>query len=337
VTRLAAFFGLAAIAFAGMASAQPSWIIQEILPAAKAEGEMTIYASMNEEEALPYWKVFEDATGIKAHFVRLSDANIHARIAIEARARAKSWDLVATTPAYDLPEGVLAQFDPPEGKNLISQARGSDRRWYGVNAHYNAPAYNTGLVKPSDLPRTYEDFLGHKEWSGKIAIDATDSEWLGGLFKYYGEERGRNLAREIVTTLKPVVIDGRLNVARAVGAGEYVIALNNFLALTINMKLSGAPTNFWVVEPVSLAFGSVGISTQAPHPNAALLAANYMLSRDAQAFLTRRGRLPTRSDVETNPPGVLDGFRDKKIVFAITPAEERKRMQMTFNEIFRPR
>src|SRR5258708_22007336 len=104
----------------------------DILAAAKAEGELTIYASMNEEEALPYWKVFEDATGIKVNFVRSSDANIRARIAIEARARQRSWDLVATTPVYNLPDELLLQFEPPQAKNLIPSARGPNRRSYGV-------------------------------------------------------------------------------------------------------------------------------------------------------------------------------------------------------------
>jgi iron(III) transport system substrate-binding protein len=336
-TRVAAMFVIGVSAFAAPVHAQPSWIMPDILAAAKAEGELVIYASMNEEEALPYWKVFEDTTGIKVHFVRMSDANIRARIAIEARARQRSWDLVTTTPVYRLPDDVLLQFEPPEAKHVIAQARSSNRRWYGVTGQYNAPAYNTKLVKKTELPKTYEEFLDRKEWAGKIAIDATDSEWLTGIFKHYGDERGRKLARDIASTLKPVVIDGHLNIARSVGAGEYWIALNNYVPLTVNVMLSGAPTDFWALDPVGLAFGSVGISTQAPHPKAALLAANYMLSREGQQFLTRKGRLPTRADVETNPPGIIDILRQKTIVVTISSAEEQKAMQTTFNEIFRPR
>jgi len=109
------------------------------------------------------------------------------------------------------------------------------------------------------------------------------------------------------------------------------------VALTVNVKLSGAPTDFWAVDPVALIFASVGISAQAPHPNAALLAANFMLSREGQQFLTRRGRLPTRGDVETNPPGIVDGLRQRKIDFTLSSADEQKKMQQVFNEIFRPR
>ena len=168
------------------------WIVPDLLAAAKAEGNaLTIYASMNEEEAFPYWKVFEDATGIKVSFVRMSDATLQSRIAVEYRARQRTWDLVATTPVYRIPDDILLQFDPPEAKALIAQARAPNRRWYGVYGNYNAPAYNTNFVKTADLPKTYEQFLDHKEWTGKIAIDATDSEWLTGIFKHYGEERGR--------------------------------------------------------------------------------------------------------------------------------------------------
>jgi iron(III) transport system substrate-binding protein len=316
---------------------QPSWIIPDLLAPAKAEGELVIYGSMNEEEALPYWKIFEDVTGIKVAFVRSSDANLRARIAIEARARQRTWDLVTTTPVYRLPEELLLQFDPPEAKNIIPQARAANRRWYGYYGNYNSPAYNTKFVKADELPRSYEEFLNHKEWAGRIAIDVTDSEWLTGMFKLYGEERGKKLVQDIATQLKPVVVDGHLNLARSVGAGEYWVALNNYVPLTINVKLAGAPTDFWALDPVGLAFGSVGVAAQAPHPKAALLAANYMLSREGQQFLTKKGRLPSRPDVETNPPGIIETLSQKKIVVTISSAEEQRRMQTTFNEIFRPR
>ena len=103
------------------------------------------------------------------------------------------------------------------------------------------------------------------------------------------------------------------------------------------MKLSGAPTDFGALDPVTLAFGGVGISAHSPHPKAAQLAVNYMLSREGQQFLTRKGRLPTRTDVETNPPGVLDSLRQKTIVVPMSSAEDQRKMQATFNEIFRPR
>jgi ABC-type Fe3+ transport system substrate-binding protein len=107
--------------------------------------------------------------------------------------------------------------------------------------------------------------------------------------------------------------------------------------LTVNVKLAGGPTDFWALDPVALAFGSIGVNTQAPHPKAALLAANFMLSREGQMFLTKKGRLPSRPDVPTNPPGVMDVLRRQKIVLTMSSAEEQRKMQQSFNEIFRSR
>ena len=125
--------------------------------------------------------------------------------------------------------------------------------------------------------------------------------------------------------------------ARAVGSGEYLVALNNYLNLTVNVKLGGGPTDFFALDPVVLFFGQVGVSQLAPHPKAALLAANFSISRDAQTFLAKFGRLPTRADVETNPPGVLEALKGRKIVTVLLNTEEDRRRIRQFNEIFKPR
>jgi iron(III) transport system substrate-binding protein len=340
-------FGLCITALAAPAWAQapastsapsPSWALPDMVAAAKAEGDaLTVYGSMNEEEALPFYKIFEDATGIKVSYVRASDTALFSRISIEHRARQHSWDIVVTTPVNRLPDEILLPFDPPEAKALIPAARGPNKRWYGVYANYNSPAYNTKFVKKETLPKTYEEFLDHKEWAGKIAIDKNDTEWLAAMFAFYGEQRGRKLVQDIATTLKPILSDGHLALARSVGAGEYWVALNNYTSLTINVKLAGAATDFWALDPVALIFGSVGINSQAPHPKGAQLLANFVLSRESQTFLTTRGRLPTRPDVQTNPPGVIDILQQKKISAQVFSAAEQKKWNSVMLEIFRAR
>jgi iron(III) transport system substrate-binding protein len=335
-TTISALLGLAVAALAAPASAQsPSWLDTKLLAAAKKEGSLTVYGSMNEKEALPYYKIFEDATGIKVNYVRSSDTGILGRIAVEFRAKRGSWDLVMTTPVNRLPPQVLAQFDPPQAKGLIPQARDPNRRWYGTYANYNSPAYNTKFVKKEQLPKTYEDFLKHKEWRGKIAIDNGDTEWLMAIFQHYGEQRGRKLIQDIVATLDPVVTEGHLALARAVGAGEYWLALNNYTNLTINVKLAGGPTDFWAMDPVALIFGSVGIASNAPNPNAARLLANFALSKEGQTQLAKRGRLPTRVDTPSNPPGVTETLRKQKVISGVFSAAEQKKWAAEFARLFK--
>ena len=329
-----AVLALIGVALTAPAGAQ-SWIDQKLLEAAKKEGSPVVYGSMNEEEALPYYKIFTDATGIKVSYVRTSDTGVIGRIAVEFRAKQNVWDVVMTTPVNRLPDAALAQLDLPEAKGLIPQARDPNRRWYGVYANYNSPAYNTKFVKREQLPKSYEDFLKMKEWRGRIAIDNGDTEWLMAIFTHYGEERGRKLVQDIVTTLAPVVTEGHLALARAVGSGEYWVALNNYTNLTVNVKLAGAPTDYWALDPVALIFGSIGVAANAPNPNAARLLANYALSREAQAQLTKRGRIPTRLDTPSNPPEVNETLLKQKIITAVLSAAEQKRWQAEFQKIFK--
>ncbi len=320
---------------AAAAPPQPSWIVPDLLHAAKAEGALTVYGSMNEQEALPLWKQFEDATAIKVNYVRSSDTQIMARVAIENRVRQRTWDIALTTTVTAFPQSYLAQFDPPQAAGLMAEARDANHRWYGVYANYNAPAYNAKFVKKADLPRSYDAFAAHKEWNGRVAIVGTDNEWLAAMFSYYGEARARAMIKGMVAALNPALTDGHLALARSVGSGEYWLALNNFLNLTLNVKMSGAPTDYWLLNPVALIFGAVGINALAPHPNAAKLAENFVLSRQGQTFITRKGRFPTRQGVPTNPPDVGEMLKSMKIVPVLFNGTDERKWQKTFNELFK--
>ncbi|HUD88192.1 MAG TPA: ABC transporter substrate-binding protein [Xanthobacteraceae bacterium] len=335
--RAAAAIAVAIAATVSPAAAQETahpWLLPDLLTAAKSEAALTVYGSMNEQEALPLWKLFEDATGVKVSYVRSSDTQIMARVAIENRAGQHSWDVAFTTTVPQLPPAFLAPFDPPQANGLMAEARDPNRRWYGGYANYNAPAYNTQFVNKADLPKSPDEFAGHKEWAGKIAIDGTDDEWLAAICAYYGDERGRANVKSIVAALDPIVTDGHLALARSVGAGEYWLALNNFLPLTLNVKMSGAPTDFWLMEPVPLIFGSVGVNVLAPHPNAARLAGNFVLSQEAETFMTHKGRLPTRPDVPTDPPEIGAMLKASKIMPVVFNGDDQRKWQKTYNELF---
>jgi hypothetical protein len=59
--------GMPGLAAPAVAQAQPSWMLPDLLAEAKAEGEVIVYGSMNEEEALPFWYILQDASGIKVN------------------------------------------------------------------------------------------------------------------------------------------------------------------------------------------------------------------------------------------------------------------------------
>jgi iron(III) transport system substrate-binding protein len=337
--RLAGFIGLALTLGPAPASAQSPrpWLDPALLAAAKAEGTLTVYSSTNEQEGLPLFKVFEEATGIKVQYVRGSDSVLTSRMTIEFRANQKSYDIVHMTTINKLPPQMLTAYEPAEATNILPEARDPNKRWYGVYANYNSPAYNTQKVKAPDLPKTYEEFAQRKEWAGHVAIDGTDNEWLKAMFEHYGEQKATQVIKDMVATLKPIVTDGHLAMARATGAGEYAISLNNYVNLSNNVKLAGSPIEIFALDPVALFFGQVAINAKAPSPNAAKLAANFMLSQECQQFLAKFGRLPTRSDVKDNPPGTVELLRKKKVITTLLTPEDERGWQRRFAELFKGR
>jgi ABC-type Fe3+ transport system substrate-binding protein len=62
-----------------------------------------------------------------------------------------------------------------------------------------------------------------------------------------------------------------------------------------------------------------------------------MISQECQQFLAKFGRLPTRSDVQDNPPGTVALLKKQKIIPALLTPDEEKVWQRKFAELFKPR
>src|SRR5256886_12484167 len=141
---LALLLGSAPAAAQSAATGQAHpWLDPALLTAAKAEGSLIVYSSTNEQEGLPLFKLFTEATGIVVAYVRASDAVLVSRMGIEFRAGQKSYDIVQTATINKMPPQMLAAYEPPEAKNVAPPARDPNKRWWGVYANYNSPAYNS--------------------------------------------------------------------------------------------------------------------------------------------------------------------------------------------------
>jgi iron(III) transport system substrate-binding protein len=316
-------------------AADPSWMDKGLLAKAKKEGgNLVVYGSMNERESLPLWKLFDKATGLKTVYVRASDVKLMARITVERRAGKPGWDILQTTAVHKLPKKWVAQYEPPLAKQIPAMAKDPNKRWYGVYANYNGLAYNSDKVKKADLPKTYDDFLKHPEWKGRIAIDKGDNEWVKAIFDHYGAKKGEKLLRAIKSKLEVKVTRGHGALARNTASGEHLISLNNYINLSIRTKLKGNPIDWWVMDPVAVFYGQVGISSAAGNPSAARLGANYLVSKEAQTQLAKSGRIPTRTDVTPNPSNVLDIINKRKIIPVIMSGKEDKKWNKKFKKIF---
>jgi len=86
------------------------------------------------------------------------------------------------------------------------------------------------------------------------------------------------------------------------------------------------------LEPVVVIVNTVSLAQRAPHPAAAKLFIDFLLSKTAQTKLREMSRIPSRSDVESDPPRLIKGF--KKVVQDIeneSMSESIKLFQQTFS------
>jgi iron(III) transport system substrate-binding protein len=169
--------------------------------------------------------------------------------------------------------------------------------------------YNTRLVSPTELPKDYSDLLSPK-WKGRLALDSSDFEWYANLRKLWGIEKAQKFL-EGLRKQEVRLVQGRALLTELLGGGEVAILVNNFLQNAIESKRKGSAVEMLALDPVISAAGLVGINRLAPHPNAAKLFVDFMLSKEGQELIVKTDRSSVRKDIAGNP---LDLIKNVRIV-----------------------
>ena len=169
--------------------------------------------------------------------------------------------------------------------------------WVSDRVDFFVVAFNTAKVRREELPATYEGFLDPR-WKGRIGLEATDQEWLAGLAKYWGEKRALEFFRGLVA-MQPDVRKGHVLLSEMVAAGEVPVSLTNYASNADSMKRRGKPIDWKPVQPVIGRPQAIGVAANAPHPNAALLFADFVLSPEGQQLFYSMGRYPSSRKAES--------------------------------------
>jgi iron(III) transport system substrate-binding protein len=200
----------------------------------------------------------------------------------------------------------------PYLQDLIPQALPAHREWIGTRLNMFTAAYNTKLVKKDELPRTYEDLLNPR-WKGKLGIESSDLDWFAGVITDLGEAKGLKLFRDIVATNGISVRTGHTLLTNLVVSGEIPLALTIYNYKAEQLKNDGAPIDWFVLPPGLARPQGVGVTRRAPHPNAAVLFHDFMLS-DAQEMFIKRDFVPTSRKIKTPLNNFPFHFIDPKVV-----------------------
>src|SRR5687768_7589188 len=194
---------------------------QRLIEGAKKEKQVVVYTSLNTKDSVPITQAFEKKYGVKVELWRSSSEKVLQRALTEARAGRHAVD------AFELNgpemealyrEGMLEEFHSPHFKNLPPAAFAKHKHYVADRFNFFTIAYNTNLVKPNEVPNSYEDLL-HPRWVGKIGIEGSDDDWFASIVKHMGEEKGLAFFRKLAQQ-KPQIRTGHPSLAELAAAGE---------------------------------------------------------------------------------------------------------------------
>jgi iron(III) transport system substrate-binding protein len=303
---------------------------QRLVTAAKKEGTLTFYTSMQTPESQPLSQAFEKKYGIRINLWRATSDQVVQRAVTEARGNRNAFDLVETN-ATEIEalarENVVAPYHTPHIADLPDWAIPPHRKWLSDRANLWVVAYNTGKVKKQELPQSYDGFADPK-WKGRIAIESSDQDWMYGVINHLGEARGLELFRKL-SAMKPEMRLGHALLANLIAAGEVPVGLTVYSGLADSLRNKGGPIDWVAVEPLVGRPQAVGLAKSAPHPNAALLFADFILSPEGQKLLNSLDRVPS-SRRETT---LLDKFK-YQMVDPIKWIDESAKWEKLFHELF---
>jgi iron(III) transport system substrate-binding protein len=161
--------------------------------------------------------------------------------------------------------------------------------------------YNTNLVKPGDVPTTWDQLINSK-WAGKVVFDPRGS-YLQGLAVVWGEDKSQTWFDSFLKTDKPVPVTGGTAGQQAVASGQYPLSTSGAYDQYLNEKQKGAPLGIQFLDVVPVNDYSISLVKDAAHPNAALCFANYWVGQQATALRVQYGNKGN----DTEPTGAPAG------------------------------
>ena len=303
---------------------------QRLIEGAKREGSLLFYTTFPTEYANQLIEPFKSKYGVKVDVWRARSEIVLRKVIAEARAGSPNVDVITVfSPAAEAlrRENLLQEIHSAYHKDLVPSAVPAHREWVSTLQHVFVQAYNTGKVRKEDLPKTYQDLLAPK-WKGKLAIEGDDHEWMSSVIADMGQAEGVKFFRDLVASNGVSVRSGHPLLTNLVASGEVALALTVYQYSVEQAKKKGSPIDWFVIEPAVSITNGIAVAKRAPHPHAALLFYDYIISPEGQRILARIGYVPTHARIESPVKGVKIKFLD-----AATLVDEQEKSTRLFEQI----
>lgn len=304
--------------------ATPTWQVQweSTVEAAKREGRVAVIGPVGADRRDVLVQPFQQKYGITVEYLADRGSGIAPRVASERGAGLHLWDVVVHGTPIGLvsliPGGMIDPLEPalilPEVKDPKYWRGGalefvdSGRRFLVMTPSQRGTLFvNPTMVKPDEI-KSYKDLLNPK-WKGKIVIDDPRNVGPGQAtftFFYLHPDLGPDFIRALAKQ-EPLVLKDFGQELDSIIKGEHLALIGVSDIVAQERMKKGLPLA--IIDPRQLKEGSdinpgaggLALFNRAPHPNAAKVYINWLLSKDGQTGFARvNGYISARVDVPTD-------------------------------------
>ena len=277
-------------------------LAKEFYPKAKQEGALVVYTVWDVDHIRSLSDAFRKRfPGINTSYWQATRSEVTTRTLTEYQGNQATVDVILTeAPLVLHAAGATEPYQTVQGNSLIV----NDAIAPVVSLQIQALAYNTKKLKREDVPKSWED-LANPKYKGIVALDdpmrAGPLSSMLAAFKddWKDDARWANFIKGL-KALNVSIHRSTSAMFRLVVAGEYSIVMPALFHDVVHEKEIGSPIDFArgagpVVSPQQAA-----IYVKAPHPTAAKLFAEWLISPEGQAAIDAVGR-----------PSARKGFKSK--------------------------
>lgn len=302
-------------------AARPDWEEkwEKAVLEGKKEGLVRIYGFWSPPARAGLSEAFKAKYGIDVEFVVGRGSELQPKIQAEQRAGLYLADIIGLGTNSLLvnmkPVGLLGPIEPflilPEVLDPKAWPSGripfSDKDRLAIPMTANAQRYNVynkTLIKEGELT-SFTDALNPR-YRGKIILSDPSIQGSGNAFfshlahNVLDLQQAKDFLRRLLTEQEAAVTRDYRGQVDAVARGKYAIGLGTQGSAVAEFVEVGAPIGIVPVKEIEISHeaGVMGVARVLPHPNAATVFINWLLTREGQTLFSRTSRQPViRSDV----------------------------------------
>lgn len=307
----------------------------KLIEAAKKEGKVVVYGSLESDTVEAIKQAFAKKTGIEVDYWRASATKVMDRAMSEFRAGKPLADVILindnpmrlmqqqgffqkydSSTANEFPKEAIDPFFGPRYRNVI----------IGI-------VYNKSVIKPADAPKSLEDLM-KPQYRGKIVMPdptqhTTTTQWVASLHKLMGKEKADKFVRDL-GAMKPILVESLLPAAERVTTGETPIAIT-YVKYAYIFGKTGAPLDYVRLGKMLGDGHYAGLDAKAPHVNAGKAFIDFFLDNESMNLMAKLGEFVNRKGVlPPLPDADKIGFVEMNDLSEKEYAEKKKEYQQIF-------